>query len=68
MSLFLTLVVFPEKEFEALPDETKPRHISMKERRNISLRILNDFDCSTLQAKVKQLDGKGLIKGDYANP
>lgn len=39
----------------------------MGQRRNINLRILNDFDSSSLK-EVEKLDGKNGIKGDYVNP
>lgn len=38
----------------------------MRPRRNINVRILNDFDSSTL--KTRKLDGKTQLKSDYVNP
>lgn len=55
-----------DEEIAALSNDAKRIHAYMRSRRNINVRILNDFDSSTL--KTKRLDGKTELKSDYVNP
>lgn len=66
LHIFLTRSYPTDEDIAALNDEDKKIHAHMQSRRNINIRVLNDFDSSTL--KTRRLDGKTLMKGDYVNP
>ncbi|KAF3767774.1 hypothetical protein M406DRAFT_345618 [Cryphonectria parasitica EP155] len=55
-----------DEEYERLDDYGKEERSRVINNRNFTLRILDDFDCSTL--KTQRLDGWNDMPGAYVNP